>query len=85
MLPERVDQTLDLANITDAIRAYITTITISKSGLPILNTLWDRIGKGSLRSVNYSWAEDWVRKMKQEEPLSSPQYSPLCRGIGALF
>lgn len=79
--PELVDQTPDIATIADAIRAYLVAVAVAESDKPLLNTLYDRKGSVLLRSVNYPWAEEWVRDMKQVDQLAP---SSIRHYVGAL-
>ncbi|MDC7699556.1 site-specific integrase [Vogesella indigofera] len=68
--PDLVDQRPDIATIADAIRSYRQTVSVAESDKPMLDAVWNRVGEVALRSVNYNWAETWVRQMKQEQQLS---------------
>lgn len=67
---ELANQSADIITVADAIRSYRLTVAVAKSDKPMLDAVWARVGDVKLRSVNYQWAEDWVRKMKQEQHLA---------------
>ncbi|MDE1716029.1 site-specific integrase [Chromobacterium amazonense] len=68
--PELLHEKPDLATIGDALRDYLVNVSVAESDKPVLATLMGKVGGVELRTVNYSWAEAWVRGLKQEEQLS---------------
>ncbi|QOD81656.1 site-specific integrase [Chromobacterium haemolyticum] len=68
--PELLNEKPDIATIRDAIRDYLVQVAVAESDKPVLATLTGKVGEIELRTVNYSWAESWVRSMKQDAKLS---------------
>ncbi|KIA80741.1 hypothetical protein QR66_08870 [Chromobacterium piscinae] len=77
--PELLHEKPDLATIGDALRDYLVNVSVAESDKPVLATLMGKVGGVELRTVNYSWAEAWVRGLKQEEALLHK--SKICQEI----
>jgi integrase len=71
----------ELVSIDDAIRAFMKADTIPPSDKALLYALMDRWKAEPLRSVNYQWAELWIRSMKRRDNLSP---STIRHYVGAL-
>ncbi|MCG9106330.1 site-specific integrase [Laribacter hongkongensis] len=79
--PELVDEKPAIACLADVLRSYLQTCPVSTSDKPVLSTLWDKLGHTQLRSIDYPWAESWVRSMKHDEKLAP---STIRHYVGAL-
>lgn len=56
--------------IAEAIRLYLTKVSVPESDRSLLDVLLSRIGQAQLRHVNYQWVEDWVSAMKRDMALA---------------
>jgi len=86
-----------IATIGDAIRGYLAAQHVTTSDRSLLGVLFTRIGDTRLSTVDYSWGESWVAKLKREQHLSPTtirhQVGSLARcfdwaerrGVGALI
>ena len=59
-----------IITIEDAIREYLVAHHVSESDKKCLTIVVGRIGDTTIRSINYEWAEHWVRTLKRERQLS---------------
>jgi integrase len=53
-------------NIDGAVAAYTKAIAVPASTANVLNAVVRDIGKATLQTLNYTWAEDWIRAQKLE-------------------
>ncbi|MFK7089305.1 site-specific integrase [Chromobacterium violaceum] len=67
---ELVDEKPAIATIRDALRTYQANVSLVDSDKQVQATLADKVGDVQMRSVCYTWAESWVRDMKQVEQLA---------------
>ncbi len=66
---ELATRELSTKTLRDAIRAYLTTVSVPTSDADLLNVLIGRIGTTRLTTIDYLWAEKWVQEMKRVEHL----------------
>nr|MBL8455331.1 tyrosine-type recombinase/integrase [Zoogloeaceae bacterium] len=64
--PEFLQDPNACVTIGDAIKEYRATCALSPSGGALLDVLDERNGVVRLSSIDYAWAESWVRQMKTE-------------------
>lgn len=50
--------------LAELIKAYLTSNAVPESDQKILNVIYARKGKVSLKAINYQWVENWVQEMK---------------------
>ncbi|MDN7177827.1 hypothetical protein M0D69_07300 [Caballeronia sp. SEWSISQ10-4 2] len=82
ILPEDlVARRSDLVSIDDAIRSYMTKVSLPPSDASLLNALIDRWNGQVLTGVDYQWAETWVKSMKRKDVIAP---STIRHYVGAL-
>jgi len=82
ILPEElVTRRSDLVTVDDAIRSYMTKVSLPGSDIPLLNALIGRWSAQALTGVDYQWAEAWVKSMKRKEVMAP---STIRHYVGAL-
>jgi hypothetical protein len=68
ILPEDlVARRSDLVTVDDAIRSYMTKVSLPDSDVSLLNALIGRWTGQALTGVDYQWAEGWVKSMKRKD------------------
>ncbi|WP_047237753.1 site-specific integrase [Chromobacterium subtsugae] len=65
-----VDERPAIATIRDALRMYQASVALVDSDKQVQAALVDKVGEVLMRNVCYTWAESWVRDMKQVEKLA---------------
>lgn len=71
IVPEELQQTTEIhLTLRDVIRQYLQNVAVTDSDERLLGVLIDRIGKVSVTSITYNWAENWVSEMKKVKNLS---------------
>jgi DNA adenine methylase len=82
ILPEHlVARRSDLVTVGDAIRSYMTKVSLPSSDASLLNALLERLGDQPLTGLDYQWAENWVKSMKRRDVMAP---STICHYVGAL-
>ncbi|CAG4906404.1 site-specific integrase [Paraburkholderia saeva] len=82
ILPEDlVERRSDLITVDDAIRSYMTKVSLPSSDASLLNALVGRWRSHPLTGVDYQWAEGWVKTMKRKDILAP---STIRHYVGAL-
>lgn len=82
ILPEDlVARRSDLVTVDDAIRSYMTKVSLPLSDASLLNALVDRWKGQALTGVDYQWAENWVKGMKRRDVMAP---STIRHYVGAL-
>jgi integrase len=82
ILPEDlVARRSDLVTVDDAIRAYVTKVSLPDSDVSLLNALVGRWTGQALTCVDYQWAEGWVKSMKRKDVMAP---STIRHYVGAL-
>ncbi|CAE6880537.1 site-specific integrase [Burkholderia sp. R-70199] len=82
ILPEDlVARRSDLVTIEDAIRSYMTKVSLPDSDASLLNALIGRWTGQALTGVDYQWAESWVKSMKRKDVMAP---STIRHYVGAL-
>jgi integrase len=82
ILPEDlVARRSDLVSVDDAIRSYMTKVSLPFSDTSLLSALIDRWNGQVLTGVDYEWAETWVKSMKRRDVMAP---STIRHYVGAL-
>ena len=82
VVPEEFRQRRDeLVTIEDAAREYLAVQQVPASDKRCLAVVVSRIGATRLSTINYEWAENWVKGLKRERNLSP---STIRHQVGAL-
>ncbi|MET3234238.1 UNVERIFIED_ORG: integrase [Burkholderia sp. 1263] len=82
ILPEDlVARRSDLVTVDDAIRSYMTKVSLPASDVPLLNALIGRWTGQALTVVDYQWTESWVKSMKRKDVMAP---STIRHYVGAL-
>ncbi|CAE6870319.1 hypothetical protein R69746_08373 [Paraburkholderia aspalathi] len=71
----------DLVTVDDAIRSYMTKVSLPASDVSLLNALIGRWTGQALTGVDYQWAENWVKSMKRKDVMAP---STIRHYVGAL-
>lgn len=70
LLEDLVARRSDLLSIDDAIRSYMTKVSLPSSDASLLNALIGRWNGQVLTGVDYQWAEAWVKSMKRKDVMA---------------
>lgn len=82
ILPEDlVTRRSDLVTVDDAIRSYMTKVSLPDSDVSLLNALIGRWTAQALTGVDYQWAEGWLKSMKRKDVMAP---STIRHYVGAL-
>ncbi|WP_410836033.1 tyrosine-type recombinase/integrase [Paraburkholderia sp. SIMBA_030] len=82
ILPEDlVARRSDLVTVDDAIRSYMTKVSLPDSDVSLLNALIGRWTGQALTVIDYQWAEGWVKSMKRKDVMAP---STIRHYVGAL-
>lgn len=82
ILPEDlIARRSDLVTVDDAIRSYMTKVSLPDSDVSLLNALIGRWTGQALTGVDYQWAESWVKSMKRKDVMAP---STIRHYVGAL-
>lgn len=82
ILPEDlVARRSELVTVEDAIRSYMTKVSLPTSDVSLLNALIGRWSGQALTGVDYQWAESWVKSMKRKDVMAP---STIRHYVGAL-
>jgi integrase len=71
----------ELVTVEDAIRSYMTKVSLPASDVSLLNALIGRWTGQALTGVDYQWAESWVKSMKRKDVMAP---STIRHYVGAL-
>ena len=63
---EYLEEAAVFSTISDAIKMYRDTFSLSSSSAKLLDVLDTRIGKTRVAAIDYRWAEGWIADMKRK-------------------